>query len=220
MERMHCYVSNKNSLIVPTYFAYFCNFPWGTVRVQNVHFDHQCPIAMISASKLHFEKKLALAYYRVSFKVHPQKCAVQKVIWDFQTFMTSLGLVDVQDNTSRLLSRNMKAARPRSQIGSNNIIRNQQSLFSFLLSGLEHVLYNQTKENNIVSTIKLCDPATIRSKSSSYWHFWHKSAITDGTINTSWPSISLACKSEKNRPWLQFQKNKTIIIFLVWNNIW
>ena len=170
---------------------------------------------MISASKLHFEESKCISelhffglLHRVSFKGQPQKCAEQKVDWDVQTFVNSLGSVDVQDNTSRLLPQNMKAACPSSQIGSHNIIRNQQSLFSFLLSGLdlEHVLYNQTKENNIVSTIKLCDPATIRSKFSSYWHFWHKNASIDGTINISRPSISLDYKSEKKQILVQISK--------------
>ena len=176
---------------------------------------------MISASKLHFEESKCISELhffgllnRVSFKGQPQKCTVKKVDWDVQPFVTSLGSVDVQDNTSRLLSRNMKAAHPRSQIDSHNILRNQQSLFSFLLSGLdlEHVLYNQTKENNIVSTIKLCGPATIRSKFSIYRHFWHKSASIDGTINISRPSISLDYKSEKkNRSWFKFEKKENSI---------
>ena len=54
--------------------------------------------------------------------------------------------------------------------------------------------------------IKLCGPATIRSKFSSYWHFWHKSASIDGTINISRPSISLDYKSEKKQILVQISK--------------
>ena len=145
----------KNNLIVPTVFCLLLQFCLrNSTRAQRAFWP---PIAMISASKLHFEESKCISelhffglLHRVSFKGQPQKCA--EVYWDVQPFVNSLGSVDVQDNTSRLLSQNMKAACPRSQIGSHNIIRNQQSLFSFLLSGLdlEHVLYNQTKENNIV----------------------------------------------------------------------
>ena len=84
------------------------------------------------------------------------------------------------------------------------------AVFLPLISGLdlEHVQYDQTKENNIVSTIKLCDPATVRSKFSSYWYFWHKSASTVGTISISRPSISMDYKSEKNDLGLNFKRTK------------
>ena len=144
MERMQSYVSNKNSLIVPTYFAYFCNFPWGTVHVQNVHlttntYDISIKSALWRKQMDLWQTFLWLITGRL-LSVNHKSAPYKKLTEMFNLLLISLGSVDVQDNTSRLLSRNMKAAHPRSQIGSNNIIRNQQSLFSFLLSGLEHVL--------------------------------------------------------------------------------